>query len=258
MQHVVVAIDLTPASDAAVERAAATSRAMGANLRLLHMLPELMPPVLGHRRTRKAERALRYRMQGLRRGSGMPVSCNVAHGDTPRGIVRESENLDAVLTVFGHRADGNGIRRLIGAVPERSLRLIRNAVLVVRDRSPVHAEYEKVLLAPEDGVDMSAMMPHLRHLAPRAALHRIELGRSARGRRAGRKAAEHVRAMRRALDADLLVIGMPRDDGMNPFRFRRLLTPLVREPECDTLIVPQDCAAVPSALPEPAWLRVAS
>ena len=258
MQHVVVATDLTPASETAVERAATASRAMGAGLRLVHMLPELMPPLVGPARVRKAEAALHYRAQSLHYRLGARVTSNVVKGDTSRGIVRESENLGAVLTVFGRRTDGGESLRLIGTTLERSLRLIRNAALIVRDRSPVRASYRKALLAPDGGVDEQSLMPYMHHLAPDAAVHRIDRLSPGGGRKARQKVADQVRAMRRALDADLLVIGMPRDETLNPFRFRRLLTSLVRAPECDTLIVPQECDVVPVGVVEPGQVRIAS
>lgn len=258
MQHVVAATDLTAASEPAVVRAALASRAMGAELHLLHMLPELLLPLVGDSRVRKAERALLFRAQRLGYEIGCPVSSCVLKGDTARGIVRASEDLGAVLTVFGHKTDGARPPRLLGSTVERSLGLIRNAVLVIRDRSPGQAGYRKALLAPEDGIELRALTPYLRHLAPRAALHQIDLHRSAGGPRPRRKVAEHVRAMCRALDTDLLVIGVPRDETINPFRFRRVLTSLVRVPECDTLIVPQDCAVVPSEAPLRRRIRIAS
>jgi nucleotide-binding universal stress UspA family protein len=254
MQNVVVATNLTPTSDAAVERAAFASCRLGAGLHLVHVVPELLlPPALGGTRVKKADDALRYRARVVDRRFGPPVvSCNVAQGDTSRCIVRESEDMAAVLTVLGHRTEGRNKRNLTGTIPERSLRLIRNAVLIVCDRSPREAGYRKALLAPDGGVGKDAMMPHVRHLAPDAAIHSIDPpGRRRGGRRAKHQAAEHIRTMRRALDADLLVISMPRDESLNPFRFRRLLTPLVRVPECDTLIVPQTCDAVPPSVAEP-------
>jgi nucleotide-binding universal stress UspA family protein len=262
MQHVIVATDLTPASDAAVERAAFASRAMGAGLHLLHVLPEHVLPLAGAARARQAEGALRYRAQALSRHPGPRVTCKVARGDTSRGIVRESEEMDTVLTVFGRRVAGARPRRLSGTTPERSLRLLRNAALVVCDHSPRETRYRKVLLAPDGCVGTDALLPHLRHLAPDATVHRIDPSGRGNGRTARRRAADHVRAMRRALDADLLVIGMPWDETLNPFRFRRLLTPLVRMPECDTLIVPQECDVVPpetaDTAREPGRIRIAS
>lgn len=245
MQHIVVATDLTPASDAAVERAYLASQAMGANLRLVHVLPELLPPLLADRRIRSVERELRHRIRG--EGHGTRASCNVMRGDTSRGIVRESENMDAVLTVFGHHMNGTQRRWLTATVPERSLRLIRNAALVVRDEPPGPAEYRRVLLAPDDGVEIATLMPYVRRLASDAALHQIDLRDPSGKRRPKQRVVDHVRAMGRALDADLLVIGVPRDETPNPFRFRRLLTPLIRAPQCDTLVVPQDCTATPPA-----------
>ena len=258
MHHIVVASDLTPASDPAIERAAIASCAMGAELRLLHVLPELLPPVLGSRRLQRTERMLLYRARGLERSLGARVSYGVMRGETARGIVRESENFGAVLTVFGRSTADLGSRRFVDTIPERSLRLIRNAALVVRDRSSGRAGYRRALLAPEPGIELQSLTCYLQHIAPQAALHRVELVDRATGRSAKRKAVDQVRAMRRALDADLLIIGIPRDETMNPFRFRSLLAPLVRAPECDTLVVPQDCDVAPDAVPEPGRVRIAS
>lgn len=253
MQTVLVATDLTPTSETAIERAAFASRALGAGLHMLHVvpermppiLPELMPPVIGRARVQKAENALRYQAQSLGGRLGPRVSCHVIQGDRSRGIVRESEEIGAVLTVLGHRTKRRRSRRLMGTTPERSLRLIRGAVLLVCDDSPKETLYRKALLAPDGGVKADNLMPHLRHLAPDAAVHSIDPLRYRGNGRSMRNAADHVRAMRRALDADLLVIGIPRDESLNPLKFRRLLTPLVRLPECDTLIVPQECDVVP-------------
>lgn len=258
MRYVVVATDLTPISEPALERAALVSRAMGAELRLLHVVPELLLPFVGYRRLQKAQRALQFRAQRLAHENGCRVSFGVIRGDTARGIVRASEDLGAVLTVFGQGSSERRRWRLTGSIAERGLRLIRNAVLIVPDRSPGRPGYRKALIAPDEGIELRALLPYLCHLAPRAALHQIHPSRNGANRGSRRKVAEHVRAMRRALEADLLVIGVPRDDTINPFRFRRIMTSLVRSPECDTLIVPQDCDVVPAEAAVPRRVRIAS
>jgi len=255
MQHIVVATDLTAAAEPAIERAAVLCRAMHANLRLLHVLPELLPGVLATRRRIKAQRMLFERAQRLERETGRRVSYNIVHGNTPRWIVRESENLGAVLTVIGHRTD-KPPRRLLACTAVRSLHEACNSVLVVRDRSRCSEPYRRALLALDEVTGAEALIPFLRYLAPEATLHRYEIPQPARSPRAN-GAAEHVRAMRRALGADLLAVGVPRDDTPNPFRFSRILKPLAQAPECDTLIVPQDCAVVPE-MPAPARIRAAS
>ena len=249
MQNVVVATDLTPVSDAAVDRAAFASGTMGAALHMVHVVPELLlPPYLGGSRVEKAEGTLRYRATVLsRRYRPRAISFNVAQGDTSRSIVRESEDTEAVLTVMGCRSDARNGRRLYGTIRERALHLIRNAALIVCDQSPKATRYRKVLLAPAGDLGTDALMPHLRHLAPDAAIHKIDLSNQGSGvPKTMHRTAEHVRAMRRALGADLLVIATPRDESLNPFRFRRLLTPLVRTPECDTLVIPPECDVVPA------------
>jgi len=256
MQHVVVATDLTSGSEPALDRAAFASSAMGANLRLLHVLPDLLPPLVGEIRTRRAEGVLRYRSAGLGRRFGAPVSCGVKRGSTPRRIVRESEDVGAVLTVFGHSAGRQRVRRLMGTTPEQSLKLIRNAMLIVCGRSSGLGGYRKALLAPGGGFERAELMPYLDCLAPEAAVHWIEPPGRASGRSDRRKAEDHIRAMRRALDADLLVIGMPHDRTLNPFRFRQLLPSLVRAPECDTLIVPPECDVKPTRMAEPKPIRM--
>lgn len=253
MPHIVVATSLTHDRDPAVERAAEVSRAMGADLRLLHVLPDLLPGFVAEPRQRKAQGRLLHWTRRLARETGHHVSYKVGRGDVARRIVRESEDLDAVLTVIGHTQVRRRAPRLFGTTAARSLQEARGAVLIVRSDLQCRA-YRKAVIAYDGVIGEDRLLTYLPHLAPQATLHPYALPAKGRAQPATRRVAAHVTAMRRAIDADLLVIGMPNDETMNPFRFRRLPASLTVTPECDTLIVPQDaCADLPEA---PATLRM--
>lgn len=258
MPHIVVATDLSASSEPAVERATLVSRTMPADLRLLHVLPELMLPVLGDFRRERAQHNLLETTRRLSRDTGWRVSYKVMHGDAARCIARESENLLPVLTVIGHRSAGSRRRRLTGTVAERSIRDIQGATLIVRDQLPGDTAYRKALLAAHDEAETGTMMRYLRHLAPEAGLHRLDRPAGDGRRRSSRLNSDFLGAMRRAVDADLLAIGLPRGADENPFRFRSVLGPLLREAECDVLVVPPGCAAVPAEAPERELVRAAS
>jgi nucleotide-binding universal stress UspA family protein len=242
MPQIVVANSLKPDSVAVTNRAAEISRTMGADIRMLHVEPEFRRPMFAAA-PRSPQQALVDETGLLRRRTGHHVSYKVTRGDVPGRILRESEDMEAVLTVIGHDPETSRRLRRPGGTAMRCVERARNAVLVVSTAAgDAPRRYRRVLVAHDRRMDEAALLPWTAYIAPEAALHGLSVS-------AGRKAGDHVAAMRRALGADLLIIGVPHDESLNPFRFRRLSPVLARTPECDTLFVPEGAVAAP---PDPA------
>jgi nucleotide-binding universal stress UspA family protein len=252
MPQIVVASRLGPDHERVTTRAATVAQSMGADIRMLHVLPELLPGLVARPRKVDAQQRLMDCTGALMRRTGRRVSYKVAAGDVAGRILRESDDREAVLTVIGHETTPQSRLGRAGSASLRCLQRTRNAVLVVRNgEETAGQDYRRVLIAHDDAITEDRLTPYLPHLAPNAELHSFAIP-------AGRKAGEHVTGMRRALGADLLVIGMPRDEGLNPFRFRRLPPALVRMPECDTLFVPHETITAPPRAETRMEIRIAS
>jgi nucleotide-binding universal stress UspA family protein len=142
--RILVATDLSPASDEALIEADRWARALGGSLSVLHVVPfavrasvlfpqnvasdasgfvELVSRIAAAISDRVAEKTGR---------TGDQVDIRVETGAADATIVRKAEELDAGLLVIGsHGTDGFG-RRVLGAVAERVVRHAHCPVLVAR------------------------------------------------------------------------------------------------------------------------------
>lgn len=157
------ATDLTPASDAAVDRAYQLREAAGANLALVHVVAPLAADqgTLEQRLLSASSRlAHRARHAGPDRGVELVVRCG-----RPATVVSE-EARHADLAIIGPQREDALARALRGTVLERLLTDARRPVLVARQ--PGRAAYRNVLLAI-DGSSASGRIVELAERLPVAA-----------------------------------------------------------------------------------------
>lgn len=145
MERVLVAVDLSPATETVIRVAEELARSLGAELRLVHVAaPE--PEFVGYDVDSPALRdthAAAYREEHRRlqdlaegaRGRGGAVKALLIQGPTVEKILEEAERLDAGLVVVGSHGRGALARVLLGSVSEGVLRGSRRPVLVVPSRA---------------------------------------------------------------------------------------------------------------------------
>ncbi len=145
MERVLVAVDLSPATETVLRVAEELASSLGAELRLVHVAaPE--PEFVGYDVDSPALRdthAAAYREEHRRlqdlaeaaRGRGGTVKALLIQGPTVEKILEEAERLDAGLVVVGSHGRGALARVLLGSVSEGVLRGSRRPVLVVPSRA---------------------------------------------------------------------------------------------------------------------------
>ncbi|HUH06089.1 MAG TPA: universal stress protein [Kofleriaceae bacterium] len=164
LNHIVVGVDFSPESEAAVAQAMAVARRAGARLTLLHVgavpdaplgVPESMAATAAAytqvvkqqlAEDRDALEALRERLLG----QGVEVFHAVYDGFADTGIVEAAKELEADLIVVGTHGRTGLKRFILGSVAERVVRLASVPVLVARATdAPLAGGYAK-LLVPTD------------------------------------------------------------------------------------------------------------
>jgi nucleotide-binding universal stress UspA family protein len=196
---ILVGVDFSPESDAAVGHAMAVARSSGAEVVLLHactvpeppaVLGDYAPPALGDYRARiDADVAAdRERLEDLRvrlSGQGVTVSHMVADGFPDTTITHVAREIGADLTVVGTHGR-TGLKWLfLGSVAQRVVRLADSDVLVARGQ-PVLGGYRRICVATdfspiaERGLEAALDLAHIGaevdvvhfwHLAPRLGFY---------------------------------------------------------------------------------------
>ena len=160
LQRILVATDFSPAAHRAVLRAGVIARQSGAELTVLHVLPErgLLERVL-HRheidRTQMAagaERALQRETDALRAASAIAAKPAILEGIAHRAIEATGAALRADLVVIGARGESEVTlgTRMLGGTAFKCLTTMTLPLLLVR--SAIAGRYYKVLAAV-DGSD---------------------------------------------------------------------------------------------------------
>lgn len=196
---ILVGVDFSPESDAAIAHAMSVARTSGGEVVLLHactvpeppaLLGDYAPPALGEYRARvEADVAAdRGRLEELRvrlSGQGVTVSQMVADGFPDTTITQVAHELGADLTVVGTHGR-TGIKWLfLGSVAQRVVRLADSDVLVARGVAQAGG-YHKICvatdfsasaeLALEAALDVAHLgatvdVVHFWHLAPRLGFY---------------------------------------------------------------------------------------
>ena len=130
MDPILVPTDLSSRSDRAVMRAAHLATLLGANLHVLHVADDDLPPGLADRRAQEAEALLDRMIEGDARLSEMKPKISVMTGDVAPVVARVAAERSVGLVVLGsHR--NRGVGELLGEPTlSRILRAVRTPVLV--------------------------------------------------------------------------------------------------------------------------------
>jgi nucleotide-binding universal stress UspA family protein len=151
---ILVPVDFSESSKAAVRQAVRLARLFGARLDLLHVGETVPVPafydtgfIVYEYGPQFAEHALEQ-LHGLvddelagDPGAALEVRVHVGVGQSPSVIVKEAERLGSGLIVMGTRGLSGLKHLLLGSVAERVLRLARCPVLVTKsDADVAHAE----------------------------------------------------------------------------------------------------------------------
>jgi nucleotide-binding universal stress UspA family protein len=147
VRDVLVAIDLSPASERVVEQAAIVARGLGGRMHLLHVAAE-EPTLAGYDKESlgtftRSDRArqLLDEHEGLRaqaarlEADGLEVLPLLEMGATVECILGVADRVDAAVIAVGTHGHGAMHHLLLGSVSETLLKQSRRPVLVVPIRS---------------------------------------------------------------------------------------------------------------------------
>ena len=150
IEHILVPIDFSPSSDAAVDYAATLARSLGASIHLLHVREdsfagpapyELHPPGGRDRRERSYQLA-RARLSGIAaqvEDAAARVTVEVRSGTPTDAIVQAAVDYGADLVVMGTHGRSGLQHLLLGSVAEQVIRSARCPVLAVRETTRIAA-----------------------------------------------------------------------------------------------------------------------
>lgn len=133
--RILCAVDFSPASAVALDRAHELAARLGATLHVLHAWevrtrlvddPRAQPEAIVERR----RAALSAAIADL--GDAVPIETHFVRGEGASEILRHAGELDAGLVVIGNLGRSNLARFMIGTVAERVVRASERPVLVVR------------------------------------------------------------------------------------------------------------------------------
>lgn len=131
-RRIVVGVDFSPASNAAVEAAESLALGVGGELRLVHVLPSavaLEEEDLACLRTRLEDLAAEVQGRGLR------ASATLAYGDPATALIAEVERDPAGVVAVGTRNRSRVARIVLGSVAESVLRRAGCSVLIAHSGS---------------------------------------------------------------------------------------------------------------------------
>lgn len=147
MTTLLMATDLSPRSDRALERAVAMAAVSGAALTVLHVVDEDLPPTVADAQIRAAEDALAARLRSIERAGDASVRVEVVPGRAEATIAATAERLAAALVVIGVHRDRSVADLFRGTTAERLIRA--RAMPVLLARAPVTGPYQRLMVAVE-------------------------------------------------------------------------------------------------------------
>lgn len=152
LQTLLVCVDLTPISDRVLGRIPLLPLAEGAQVVVMHVVPDDLPATARSRAEREAERALAAEVRQLVKAlpGSVSVQSVVAVGGIDREIVARASAVEAELIVLG-RGGGRALRDVfLGSTAERVIRAARRPVLAVRLAPRVEYRHPAVALELDD------------------------------------------------------------------------------------------------------------
>jgi len=173
--RILVATDFSAPAEHAVERAALLAKRSGAELRLVHAVPErslvdrLFPSsrVTQVMMTRGVETVLQSAARAIEQRFDVVPSWSIQYGSASRAIRDAQAEFDADLLVIGVRGEGAPtLLSTLGGTALKLLALGTTPVLLVR--RPAEDQYRRLLVAVDDSEVAPRLLAVARRLADRA------------------------------------------------------------------------------------------
>ncbi len=141
MTRILIAVDGSPPSQRALEFGASLAAKLGEGVVLLHVMPQVTPPMGGGgpvalselQHTLQAEGShLLAALADKARSHGVTVETELGVGDPALAICDRAELADVRMVVMGSRGQGTVARLLLGSVATKVVHTSTRPVVVVR------------------------------------------------------------------------------------------------------------------------------
>ena len=162
-----VASDLSPRADLAVDRAAQLAGATGARLGVLHVINDLPADLVDDFRQR-VHHVLSSQIAAARKLAPLEAEVEIAVGGGDDRILATADRDQVDLIICGDHRPFEGSDRWLGSTMDRVLRHGRHAVLVVKQ--PARAPYARPLVAVDLSETSARALAYAMRLLPGATL----------------------------------------------------------------------------------------
>ena len=162
-----VASDLSPRADLAVDRAAHLAGATGARLGVLHVINDLPADLVDDFRQR-VHHVLSSQIAAARKLAPLEAEVEIAVGGGDDRILATADRDQVDLIICGDHRPFEGSDRWLGSTMDRVLRHGRHAVLVVKQ--PARAPYARPLVAVDLSETSARALAYAMRLLPGATL----------------------------------------------------------------------------------------
>ena len=169
MKKLLLATDLSPRPDLALQRAMDLARMHGAALSAVYVVDEDLPPALAEVVKSGAERIIRERLAAL--PDGDKVAVTVRSGRPANEILRHAADEQAELIVLGVHRTGGLKDMFRGTTAERVIRTGNVPVLVVK--AAAEGPYRRVVIGTDFSVHARRAMQLALRLASGAELYLV-------------------------------------------------------------------------------------
>ena len=149
MKKLLMATDLSARSDRALERAVLLAKEKNAQLTIVHIVDEDLPPMIADIQKSSADVAIRDHLKSISGSEDLNISIETGFGRVTPDILTFSQKVGAELIILGLHRNVTHINMFRGTTTERVIRSSQIPVLLVKERAT--APYGKVLV----GVDFS-------------------------------------------------------------------------------------------------------
>jgi nucleotide-binding universal stress UspA family protein len=153
---ILCATDLTPKSDAAVDRAGMLATQLDAELVLLHVVPHSSSASALEQKLRAASERMKARIRAPQWRHKRAPNTMIRIGSTAQLLSRTAEEIGADLIVLGPHASQTTQAQSTGSIAARILRERRYPVLIARQ--PADGAYRNILLALDLNPESAAII----------------------------------------------------------------------------------------------------